>query len=89
MTASLFASLDGGYGNPRAGTLHPWIITNLSTRYQWTRQLELAVSVLNAFGVMPPGDHSYPGTTSVPYNVLNYDVYGTSYYARVTYQFGK
>ena len=38
---------------------------------------------------MPPQDHTYPGTTSVPYNDLNYDVYGTSYYARVTYQFGK
>ena len=38
---------------------------------------------------MPPEDHSYPGTTSVPYNEFNYKVYGTSYYAQVTYQFGK
>jgi outer membrane receptor for ferrienterochelin and colicin len=75
--------------DPGAGTLHPWIITNLTTRYQWTHQLELSLSVLNAFGVMPPQDHTYPGTTSVPYNVFNYNVYGTSYYARVTYQFGK
>jgi iron complex outermembrane recepter protein len=83
------ATLDGGYGNPGAGTLHPWIITNLTTRYQWTHQLELTLSVLNLFGVMPPEDHSYPGTTSVPYNIFNYNVYGTSYYAQVTYQFGK
>jgi iron complex outermembrane receptor protein len=83
------ATLQGGYGNPGAGTLHPWIITNLTTRYQWTHQLELSLSVLNVFGVMPPEDHTYPGTTSVPYNFLNYDVYGTSYYAQVTYQFGK
>ena len=56
---------------------------------KWTHQLELSLSVLNAFGVMPPEDHSYPGTTSVPYNVFNYNVYGTSYYAQVSYQFGK
>jgi len=43
----------------------------------------------HTFGVMPPEDHSYPGTTPVPYNEFNCNVYGTSYYAQVTYQFDK
>ena len=83
------ATQNGGYSNPGAGSLHPWTITNLTTRYQWSRQLELSLSVLNLFDVMPPEDHSYPGTTSSPYNIFNYNVYGMSYYAQLTYQFGK
>jgi iron complex outermembrane receptor protein len=82
------ATLDGGYSNEGAGTLHPWTITNVTVRYKWTQNLELSASVLNLFNVMPPEDHTYPGTTSVPYNIFNYNVYGMSYYGRVTYRFG-
>ncbi len=83
------ATLEGGYSNPGAGSLHPWTITNLTTRYQWSHQLELSLSVLNLFDVMPPEDHTYPGTTSSPYNIYNYNVYGRSYYAQLSYRFGK
>ena len=83
------ATLEGGYSNPGAGSLHPWTITNLTTRYQWSHQLEISLSVLNLFDVMPPEDHTYPGTTSSPYNIYNYNVYGMSYYAQLSYQFGK
>jgi iron complex outermembrane recepter protein len=76
-------------GTEGAGSLHPQTITNLTTRYQWSHQLELSLSVLNLFDAMPPADHTYPGTTSSPYNVFNYNVYGMSYYAQLTYQFGK
>lgn len=72
-----------------AGTLPPQTITNVTARYRWTRNLECAVSVLNLFDVMPPQDRTYPGTTAVPYNIDNYAVYGMSYYAQLTYQFGR
>jgi outer membrane receptor protein involved in Fe transport len=83
------ATLQGGYSNPGAGTLPPWTITNLTTRYQWSHQLELTLSVLNVFDKMPPEDHTYPGTTSSPYNIFNYNVYGRSYYAQLSYRFGR
>ena len=82
------AATEGGYSNPGAGSLHPWTVTNLTTRYRWSSRLELALSVLNLFNVMPPEDHTYPGITSSPYNNTNYNVYGMSYYAQLSYQFG-
>jgi len=40
------------------------------------------------FNKMPPADHSYPGTTSAPYNALNYNVYGRAMYLEAKYTFG-
>ena len=37
---------------------------------------------------MPPEDHSYPRTPSIPYNAFHYNVYGTSCYAQISYQRG-
>ncbi len=76
-------------GYAGAGSLHPWTITNLTARYRWSKNLELGLSVLNLFNVMPPADHSYPGTTSTPYNIDNYNAYGLSYYAQLSYQLGR
>jgi iron complex outermembrane receptor protein len=71
-----------------SGTLHPWIVTNLTTRYQWSRRLELALSVQNLFDVMPPPDHTWGGNSESPYFDFKYNVYGMSYYAQLSYQFG-
>jgi iron complex outermembrane receptor protein len=87
-TPNYAATLDGGYANAGAGALQPWTVTNLTLRYNWSANLEVAFSALNLFNVMPPPDHSYPGTTAVPYNIDNYNVYGLSYYAQLTYRLG-
>ncbi len=78
-----------GYGTPGAGTLGPWTTANLSASYQWTPNLQFSANLVNAFNAMPPADHSYPGTTSTPYNVFNYDVYGRSIYLGVRYKVRK
>jgi iron complex outermembrane receptor protein len=72
-----------------AGSLHPWTITNLTTRYQWSRALELSVSIQNAFDVMPPPDHTWGGKETSPYSAGAYDVNGRSYYAQLTYQLAR
>ena len=87
-TPNYVATVDG-YGAPGAGTLSPWTNTNLGARYQWTNELQFSVNVRNLFNSMPPTDSSYPGTTSMPYNIYNYNVYGRSYYLGMVYQLGK
>lgn len=76
-------------GRPDAGSLHPWTVTNLTSRYQWSRHLEIALSVQNLFDVMPPPDHTWGGRATSPYFAGYYDVNGRSYYAQLTYQLGK
>ena len=78
-----------GYGTPGAGTLAPWTTANLGASYQWSPDLQFSLNLVNAFDAMPPADHSYPGTTSTPYNVFNYDVYGRSLYLGVQYKVRK
>ena len=45
--------------------------------------------MLNMLNAMPPDDPSYPGTTSTPYNVFNYNVYGRAYFLGMTYRVRK
>jgi outer membrane receptor protein involved in Fe transport len=75
-----------GYGTPGAGTLLPWTVCNGSLRYQWTRAFGLAVAMDNLFDAKPPVDHSYPGSSNVPYNNDNYNVYGRSYFLEASYE---
>ncbi len=77
-----------GYGTPDAGTLSPWTIYNLTARYQLTPALAISLAADNLFNAMPPADHTYPGTTSSPYNSFNYNVYGRSYMIDAKYKFG-
>jgi iron complex outermembrane recepter protein len=77
-----------GYGTPGAGALSTLTLCNLSVRYQWHSSLLLSAVITNLFNTMPPPDHSYDGTTSQPYNSLNYSVYGRSYLLEATYGFG-
>jgi outer membrane receptor protein involved in Fe transport len=74
-----------GSENPGAGRLAPWTVCNFSVQYGGFRDLTLSLNVDNAFNAMPPVDHTYPGSTSVPYNDANYSVYGRSWFATLTY----
>ena len=78
-----------GYGTPGAGTVSPWTTANISTRYQWTPNLQVSLNVLNFLNATPPDDRSYPGTTSTPYNYLNYNVYGRAYFMGLEYRVRK
>jgi len=77
-----------GYGYPGAGKLSPWILYNASVTFNPMDNLALSFLVNNVFNKMPPEDHSYPGTTGQPFNVLNYNVNGRAYYVQATYKFG-
>lgn len=76
-----------GYGHPGSADLAPWVVTNLSVSYQWSRQLQLTGTVVNLTDRAPPFDNSYPGTTNVPYDIFNYDVYGRAIRVEVNYKF--
>jgi iron complex outermembrane receptor protein len=76
-----------GYGTPEAGTVGPWTLCNISARYQWTQALQLSFAADNVFNTMPPVDHSYPGDASQPYNIVNYNAYGRSYFFQASYTF--
>lgn len=78
-----------GYGTDGAGKLGAWTLANLSARYRLLPSLQLSVAVNNVFNTMPPADHSRPGTASQPYNELNYNVYGRSYFVGANYKFGR
>ena len=84
-----FIATQVGYGAPGAGTLAPWTLYNFSARYQVTHQLELSFLVDNVFNKMPPFDNSYFGYLDQPYNSLNYNNLGRSYFVGASYKFGK
>jgi iron complex outermembrane receptor protein len=88
-TPNYYATTQDSYANPRSGTLSPWIMTNATLRYQATKALKLSFLVNNVFNTMPPVDHSYAGTTGVPYNTSNYNVFGRTMYLEASYDFGK
>jgi iron complex outermembrane receptor protein len=58
-----------------------------SARWQWAPQLQLSANLLNAFNAMPPEDRSYPRSEAFPYNELNYNVYGRSFFVGAQYKF--
>ena len=73
-----YQASSSGYGTP-AAALPPWTLCNWSAAFQWTHALALSFAIDNVFNKMPPADHTYPGSTSQPYNPNNYNVYGRSY----------
>ena len=74
---------------PLVGKLGSWTLYNASVTYNPIKSLGLSLQVTNLFNKMPPADHSYPGTTSQPYNPNNYNVYGRSMYLEANYKFGQ
>ncbi|GLQ92449.1 TonB-dependent receptor domain-containing protein [Dyella acidisoli] len=82
------ATVANNYYAPGAGKLAPWIRYNLTFSYSPIKSLALTLDVINVFNKMPPLDRSYPGTTSQPFNQLNYDVDGREFFVEATYKFG-
>lgn len=78
-----------GYSQAGAADIPAWILADFSVRYQPIDALELSLAINNAFNAMPPIDHSNPGTTNVPYNNLNYNVYGREFFLGATYTWQK
>jgi outer membrane receptor protein involved in Fe transport len=76
-----------GYGAPGAGTLAPWIIYNGSVTYSINDALRVSGIMNNIRNKMPPLDTSF---NAYPfYNILNYNVYGRSYWLDVDWRFGR
>ena len=87
-TPNYLATLNG-YDAPGAGKLPAWTVVNLSMRFDVTPAVQVSVVANNVFDKMPPEDHGYPGTTSVPYNQYNYNVYGQSFLLELNYKLGR
>lgn len=81
--------ISDGYGLPGAGDVAPWTIADFSVHYRPIPSTEISLALNNAFNAMPPADHSQPGTTNQPYNVLNYNVYGREFFMTVSYTLGR
>lgn len=69
--------------------LGAWITWNASVSYRPVDSLALSLLINNVFDKMPPKDRTYPGTSGVPYNTLNYNVYGRAIYLEANYKLGK
>ena len=82
------ASKVGNYTAKGTGKLPPWTLYNASVTYNPVPALGLSLLVNNVFNKMPPMDHSYPGSSSNPYNSSNYNVYGRAMYIEANYKFG-
>ena len=78
-----------GYGTPGAGNLATWALCTLSARYQITPTLELSASVQDLFNTMPPVDRSVPGDQNQPYDELDYNILGRTFFVEVSYVLGK
>jgi outer membrane receptor protein involved in Fe transport len=87
-TPNFVAENANSYDVTGAGKLRPWIKYNASVSYTPMPDLTLSVMVNNLFNKMPPADHSMPGTTYLPYNQNNYDVYGRTVMLEANYKFG-
>ena len=74
---------------PLAGKLGAWTLYNASVTYNPIKSLGLSLQVTNLFNKMPPADHSYPGTTALPYNSDDYNPYGRAMYLEANYKFGQ
>ncbi len=84
------ATLDvSGYAQPNAGKLGAWFVANWSASYEVLSGLTVSVNVNNVFNKQPPFDPTYTGIDNQPYNFLNYNVYGRSYFIGANYKFGK
>jgi iron complex outermembrane receptor protein len=78
-----------GYAQPGAGKLGAWVIGNVSASYEVFSGFTVTANVDNVFNRMPPFDPTYTGLDSAPYNQLNYNEYGRSYFVGANYKFGK
>lgn len=78
-----------GYDVPGGGRLGSWTIANLEAQYEVLPGLVLAFNCNNIANKMPPTDNTYLGIDDQPYNSLNYNNYGRSFFAQATYKFGK
>jgi len=74
---------------PGGGNLATWALCTLSARYQITPTLELSASVEDVFNTMPPVDKSIPGDQNQPYDYLDYNIIGRSFFVEFSYQVGK
>lgn len=82
-------TVDGYAGSGGTGRLGTWTIANWSAKYDLLPGLVLSANVINVFDTRPPTDNSYRGTSNQPYNVLNYNDYGRSFFVEANYKFGK
>jgi iron complex outermembrane receptor protein len=80
---------NAGYATPGAGRVGTWTLANFSARYEVINGLTVSGNVVNAFNKMPPLDTSFAGNTFLPYNQLNYNPYGRSFFVEANYKFGK
>jgi len=85
----LASTVLNNYTSKGTGHLGAWILYNASVTYNPTPNLALSLLVNNLFNKMPPVDRSYPGTTTTPYQVQNYNVFGREIYIEAQYKFGK
>ncbi len=74
---------------PGAGRLGTWTIANMSARYEVLPGLTVSANVVNLFDKAPPVDNSYTGITNQPYNVLNYNDFGRSFFVQASYKLPK
>ncbi|WP_430391717.1 TonB-dependent receptor domain-containing protein [Dyella sp. 20L07] len=87
-TPNYAAQHNNSYEVATAGKLPPWILWNASVTFNPMKNLGLSLMVNNVFNKMPPVDHTFPGTTYMPYNQDNYNVYGRAIYLEANYKFG-
>ncbi|MEP6546419.1 MAG: TonB-dependent receptor [Gammaproteobacteria bacterium] len=93
-TANYAAALTvaGYYGPdaaPGAGRLGTWTIANWSAKYEVLPGLVVSANVINLFDKAPPVDNSYTGISNQPYNVLNYNDFGRSFFVQANYKLHK
>jgi outer membrane receptor protein involved in Fe transport len=78
-----------GYNVPGGGRLGTWTIANLEAQYEVLQGLVLSFNCNNIANKMPPSDNTYLGIDSQPYNSLNYNNYGRSFFVQAQYKFGR
>lgn len=86
-TPNYLAQVYDSYAYAGTGKVAPWIVWNFSVNYAPVEKVSLSLMMENAFNAMPPADHSYPGTSSSPYNSSDYNVYGRAVYLEARYKF--
>ena len=87
-TPNYAAQVANNYTAKNAAKLPAWVLYNASVTYNPIKNLGLSLQVSNLFNKMPPADHTMPGTTYLPYNQDNYNVYGRQIFVEANYKFG-
>ena len=76
-----------GYSDPGTGRVGTWTLVNLSAAYEVLKGLAVSFNVNNVANKMPPVDNSYTGILDQPYNSLNYNPYGRTFFVEAQYKF--